>query len=252
MNAVGGYKQIFSMNTCIYAINDYKQFFLKWLDHLLANEWGGQIPDQIDLVLTGDGDRHFLNKILLFILGGKYTKFGFYLPNVSKPQSPKNIALATVWTGAEKLTTINDATSELFSFAELLNKNGIIWLEKSIPVRCFFVGDLKMESTIFGVQGGNANSFCTHCHVTRAEHIAKRQNCRERNIEEMIEVGKIVETLSDDKIYKQQKIRDIYSSVSHVPLLKIPIEQNVPPPMHIIQGTLNAILKTIHKQDQDK
>lgn len=173
------------------------------------------------------------------------------MPNITKPQSPKNLALAVIWEGNEKLDVIKEATKELFDFVELLDNKTITLENNPISIRCFFVGDLKMESYVFGVQGGNANVFCTRCHVTRSEHISKFQMYHERTIDELDNAGQIVERLNGSKTYKQQLIKDVYNSVSHKPLLRISIKQNVPPPMHLIQGVLNSILKKIFKQNPE-
>jgi hypothetical protein len=70
-------------------------------------------------------------------------KFGWYFPNVHKPQSTRNIALISIIEGSETLQNVREATKSLFDFATCLESNGFFYDNRLIPVQCFFVGDLK-------------------------------------------------------------------------------------------------------------
>jgi hypothetical protein len=175
---------------------------------------------------------------------------GFYFPDVAKSQSPANLVVACAWIGPEKLSIIREATKELFSFAARLNGKFIEVDCQRVSVNFFFVGDLKMEPMVFGIQSATSNRFCTRCEVTRAEHKKGRGVYRQRDIDTIVATANKVQKLKGSKQFIQNRIKKYYKSISHVPLLRLPIIQSVPPPLHILQGLLNELLKAVLKTDK--
>jgi len=150
------------------------------------------------------------------------------------------------------LKLLREGTKSLFEFAESLENDGFSWQGRILPVKFFFVGDLKCGSLVFGVQSGNANSFCTHCEAGRADHNSGRNTYPLRTINGIIQTAKLVSKLQGSKLKVQKQIKEVHKSISHLPLFNLPLSRNVVPSLHILQGLLNTILKTIAKSDSEK
>jgi hypothetical protein len=86
-----------------------------------------------------------------------------------------------------------------------------------LRITVLFSSDLAMLPLIFGVNHFASLNFCPICLVNRHDHRVEATVGPMRNLDKHI----------GDKI----------------PLLKIPVDNIVPPPLHMIQGALNKMLE---------
>jgi hypothetical protein len=55
MKKIGGYKSFVFEGYEIYVAADVSTLFTEWIHHLKNSKWLGQIPKNLNVVLTGDG-----------------------------------------------------------------------------------------------------------------------------------------------------------------------------------------------------
>lgn len=110
----------------------------------------------------------------------------------------------------------------MFEFANALadHRGFNIYLENKpifINVDLLFVADLKMLPMIFAVDHSSSTTFCPICLVKRPDHRKENSSGRVRELNE--------------------------SS-----LLRIPVQNIVCPPLHLIQGATNHIFANMDKE----
>lgn len=153
-------------------------------------------------------------------LSSAWTKFGLFVPtDVPNAQSPFHFLLMSMYQGPETRQLIEKANAGFFSFINSIIESGQISVDletATIPVKVLFVGDLKMVPLVFGVHSFSANLFCPICLVHRKSH--KICAC----------FGELRNPSTDEQ--------------PNYPLLKIPVNNIVCPPLHLLQGLTNKIL----------
>lgn len=170
---------------------------------------------------------HIETNTVYFFIGSDWSKFGLFVPTeVSNAQSPYNFLLLAAFEGPEQRQLIERATRTMFDFANQLIENGGIEANigsgvEFIQVEVLFVADLKMMSLILGVNHSASTNFCPICLVKRSDH--KKQ----------ASVGKMRNLQTDEQKFST--------------LLNVPIENIVTPPLHMLQGAVNQVLKNMEK-----
>jgi hypothetical protein len=184
--------------------------FIRYVKNLRDAVWGGDVPNPLTVVLSGDK-------------GSETTKFGLFVPSeVPNAQSPSNFLLLSMYKGSETRVLIEKATAVFFGFVNSIIENGGLEMNfgagsEFIAIKVLFVADLKMLPLIFGVDHSSSTTFCPFCLVKRNDH--KEEACSGR-----------VRQLSDSS------------------LLNIPLSNIVCPPLHILQGLTNKILEVSDKE----
>lgn len=198
-----------------------------YLQHLQTTFWSGKIPNRVKLVLSGDKGIFTIILYIYLSLGGEWVKFGFFVStDVPKPQSPYNFCVAALYKGPETRQLVAVATAVLFRFANQLSRDGGIFVQLQngstffVSIDVMFVSDLKMLPIVFGVNHSSSTYFCPLCLVSRHDHRKEASGGIMRNFQ-----------LDDNET-----------------LLDIPIMNIVCPPLHLIQGAVNTILKEMDKE----
>jgi hypothetical protein len=147
--------------------------------------------------------------------------------DVLNPQSPYNFLLLAMHQGAEKRNFIEQSTACLFNFINSIIDLGGIDVDFGfgsvfINIKVLFVSDLKMLPLVFGVNHSSSSTFWPICLVKRKEHHEGPCIGEKRN-------------LTEDK-------------QANIPLLHIPVENFVCPPLHLIQGLTNKIFEVMDKK----
>jgi hypothetical protein len=130
--------------------------------------------------------------------------------------------LAAAYEGQETHHLIEKATAVLFEFGNQLVQDGGIYLEDGhfVPIDVMFVSDLKMMPYVLGVKHSSSNEFCPMCTVSRAAHKEKASIGEPHNV----------------------------LAPTSKALLRIPIEDVVCPPLHMLQGATNLVLKKMVRE----
>ena len=194
--------------------------FRCYILHLLATAWSDRLPSAIDVVVAADK-------------GGDTTKLGFFVPTgVAAPQAPRNFVLAAAYRGPETREFLSVAAARLFEFADQLIEDGCLRMRVNgesvqLPVEVLFVDDLKMLPVIFGTPHASSTRFCPMCKVSKHEH-----------------------RLQPTRGVTRQLLHD--GDDSQRPLLNVPIENFVVPPLHLLMGAVNKILEVIHADQRER
>lgn len=205
----GGFVQEDFENVKVIWAADPCKLFIRYVKNLQDSAWGNKIPNPLQIVLSGDK-------------GSDTTKFGLFVPtDVSNSQSPYNFLLLSMYQGPETRVLIEKATAVFFEFINSTIEAGGLEMDfgngsEFIAIKVLFVGDLKMLPFIFGVDHSSSTTFCPLCLVKRNDH--KEEAC-------------------------SGPMRQLNESI----LLNIPLSNIVCPPLHIIQGLTNNILKVMDK-----
>jgi hypothetical protein len=146
----------------------------------------------------------------------------FVPTQIPKAQSPYNFLLLAAYQGPEQRILIEKATQAMFSFLNRLIENGGLEADVGlgfIQIEVLFIADLKIMSLVLGVNHSSSTKFCPICLVKRPNH--RKQPS----------IG---------------QMRDLKTDVQKYPtLLNIPIQNVVTPPLHMLQGAVNQVLKNM-------
>lgn len=211
---LGGFTQTKIDDVEMIWIADPLKVFMSYIKNLRDSVWGGNIPNPLTLVVSGDK-------------GSETTKFGLFVPNdVPNAQSPYNFRLMSMYEGAETGDLIQQANKVFFDFINSIIEDGGLDMDFGngpdfISIKVLFVSDLKMMPLIFAVDHSSSKTFCPFCSVKRDEH---QESACSGDVRQLKEAA----------------------------LLNVPISNMVCPPLHILQGLLNKVLEVIDETKRKK
>jgi len=124
--------------------------------------------------------------------------------------------------GPETRELIEKSAASLFDFANsIVNRGGFDVNFGTgttfVKIEVLFVSDLKMLPLVFGVSHSSSRTFCPMCLVERPDHRIEASFGQMRN------------PITDEQ--------------ANPPLLQIPVQNIVCPPLHLLQGVTNKVLE---------
>uniref|UniRef100_A0A915CVC8 FLYWCH-type domain-containing protein n=1 Tax=Ditylenchus dipsaci TaxID=166011 RepID=A0A915CVC8_9BILA len=193
----------------------------------------------------------FESKLFLYLVsdkGGKTTKITVGIGNVQRANSPDSLLLVALYDDDDK----HDKLANLDQVFEQLEFHRLSLGRTEREVVWFVTGDLKFLDSIYGHIGSSATHPCVLCEapksafkggsIFKARTLSSIDGCfrfYQRNT-----AGRSAISNSEKTMLHRQ-----WLSIAKHPLVKIPIENVIPPSLHIIQGLCQNVIGWIEKRE---
>ena len=176
--------------------------------------------------------------------GGDSFKQCFQVVNVKNPNSKENTMVFSMFEAKDYRSNLEIALKMYYEQIHALQS--MTWKNRNIKV--FLCGDYQYLCMVSGLTGANGRHCCLWCLATKEDLKNPNADSPLRTVESMIFDSDMY--VEGGSVLKNAKL---YNNMIYRPLFDIPLEQIVPPGLHISLGTylkyFNLLEEETHRLD---